>query len=197
MQVTASHSVMFIRPAVGETSPVTGLYDATTFTIKPTAFPVDVPDWVTQDPYFAAARKSGWIVVAGVDDPGPTEATSILVGIPDEDFFREIKRRSVEGGPAFDRKARDFFEEDFKASHARLDPEDDEQPADDGLSKSSGQDGEAGDWTTAGQTQEGFPVTKGSPEDVTATPAEKAKFTKANKAAAATAAIGGATTDRT
>ena len=33
--------------------------------------------------------------------------------------------------------------------------------------KSSGIDGDAGDWTQAGQDASGFPVPKGSPEDVT------------------------------
>ena len=33
--------------------------------------------------------------------------------------------------------------------------------------KSSGIDGDAGDWTAAGQDKDGFPVAKGSPEDVT------------------------------
>lgn len=37
----------------------------------------------------------------------------------------------------------------------------------DALQKSSGIDGDAGDWTTAGRDAEGYPVPKGSTEDVT------------------------------
>jgi hypothetical protein len=39
--------------------------------------------------------------------------------------------------------------------------------------KSSGIDGDAGAWTEAGRNAEGFPVAKGSPEDVTSNPSER------------------------
>lgn len=53
----------------------------------------------------------------------------------------------------------------------------------DPLKKSSGQDGDAGDWTQAGQDAKGFPCPKGCPEDVTATPAEKGAYTRRLNAA--------------
>lgn len=142
MQVTSSHSLMFVKPTVGEksSSTIPVFFDAPTFNLKPTDIPVEIPDWVTSDPHFKAARASGWIVVDG--DSGIAEEDEItpLAHHSDESLFEEFHRRISTFGRDFEKKAEHFF---ASKQNAEVDEEDEDDP----MQKSSGVDGDAGDWT--------------------------------------------------
>lgn len=159
MQVTSSHALMFVKSTVGEKSSPTipVFFDAQTFSLKPSDTPVEVPAWVASDPHFKAARAAGWIVADG--ENGADEAhTSLLAHHSDETLFEEFHRRMMDVGRDFESKAQNFFA-------AKQDEEDASYIG--RLAKFSGIDGDAGDWTAAGMDATGFPVEKGSTEDVT------------------------------
>lgn len=154
----------------------------------------NVPDWLQDTPEFDLLVDSGHLEV--IASPASTKRIKTAAdvgggGIAGSHIPQGSEADPTKPGHESNAHLFDHAEENtrLRAQIADLEAKAkrDLTPAtdaiDEALDKSSGQDGDAGDWTKAGRDAMGYPCAKGCPEDVTATPAEKGAYTKRLKAA--------------
>jgi hypothetical protein len=155
----------------------------------------NVPDWLQDTPEFDLLIDSGHLEV--IASPAATKRLKTAADVGGAGIAGTAIPQGSEADPtkpghesnAHIAEVVDHAEENarLRAQVAELTAkaERDLKPdaIDEALSKSSGQDGDAGDWTTVGRDAKGYPCPQGCPEDTTATPAEKGAYTKRLKAA--------------
>jgi hypothetical protein len=141
--------------------------------VVPGALPQEFPAQLLDTEHFKAAEQSGWIRLVK-DAPGEVSAETYLSvlgalepvtldAFSDDQLADEVSKRlgvsAEDGRRHFAERRQELAEEEA-------------------YRKSSGIDGNAGDWTESGQDATGFPVPKGSAEDVTAPKDAKGKGAK-------------------
>lgn len=155
------------------------------YDVKPNPLPQDFPDPLVDTDHFRAAAKSGWIKLVKDHELVPVDSSSAIAAMGDDEILAELQRRGVTL-PSHDLEPLDLTvvsDEDLASEFDKRM----EFPAgytfkavqqEKAYRKSSGRDGDAGDWTEAGQDASGFPVPKGSAEDVTKPAAKTTKPVK-------------------
>jgi hypothetical protein len=159
--------------------------------VVPGALPQEFPAQLLDTEHFKAAEQSGWIRLVK-DAPGEVSAETYLSVLGADEIFAELQRRGVMPTQAdLEPVTLDAFSDDQLADEVSkrlgVSAEDgrrhfaerrQELAEEEAYRKSSGIDGNAGDWTESGQDATGFPVPKGSAEDVTAPKDAKGKGAK-------------------
>jgi hypothetical protein len=158
----------------------------------------NVPDWLQDTLEFELLQESGHLEVIASPAPRNRIPSAASVGgagigdtgIPqgsDADPTKEGNEENLKLVETIDHAAENVRLRQQLADlqkKAELDLKPAPSPTEiEALRKSSGQDGDAGDWTQAGRRADGSPCEKGSPEDTTATPAEKGAYTRRLNAA--------------